>query len=795
MSSTDLPRTRPPRRARRRLQHALLVAALLLASCAAWSSSTAAAATYWWSGVPSPGSNGFAWSNADAPYWNPWGAYPRCESRGTTIPAGNPCIMTWHVPAGLDARSGSLTGTYKQSNPAFEQRMTVECNGTTVLQGTSTIQSFTRSWPDMCNYLSVDLLSPSSAVTVSNASQFFELSGFTIELVDPSAPVIAALDGHAGWHGTGGACVHYAFSESGSGLVAASLANVSTGQTYDAPTWGGGGIVTGVGSVDRRPCFAAPGASGTYTLRASATDKAGNVASTDAAIAFDVTAPTLGAPTIDGGAFAEGAVRRGSAGAGAYRPTFAIAASDAHSGLADVTVLLDGAAVAHATSWQPASDLAPGDHVVTFRATDAVGNAASVARTVTVVDDVAPTISIADPGASGGSEPVLDVSAADDLAGIEPTTWTVRVNGQVLAASSATWRLQAEIGWLVDGTHEISVSIADQAGNVATERVSYTADSGDGEPDPPGLTGLYLMQSPDRVEEGGTYRVRAIAVAAGRPVAGTYELRDGADVIASGDAAVNGQVEIDATISVPGPLVLHPPVGSGLDPVQVAYAFVPTPVDPCIASPLDPACTGGGGDDGAGGAGTGGGAGGAGGGSGAGGGQSTSTTTIIQVPVPVAAGAQPSSAAAGGGAPGSADGQAPYPKNVVYYVQGVPYWNGLPLAESGAARDRVPPRWRLSVRRERAGSVKRTSRLALRLWTNEMAVVSITPSGATRRFSVNPRRKLRTIHVRIDRRTVLGKRIARAKAGQWIVVKLRVVATDKNENASRPRTVRLRIRV
>ena len=100
----------------------------------------------------------------------------------------------------------------------------------------------------------------------------------------------------------------------------------------------------------------------------------------------------------------------------------------------------------------------------------------------------------------------------------------------------------------------------------------------------------------------------------------------------------------------------------------------------------------------------------------------------------------------------------------------------------------------MRLRRERAGQVRRLRRIAIRLWTNEMTVLAITPRGSRRVFSVNPRRRTRTIHVRFDRRSALGRRFAKARPGQLVAVRLLVVATDKNENRARPRWITLRVR-
>lgn len=760
----------------RRMRRALLVT---FAAVVAIFPPGAQAASYWWTGTPAAGTNGFAFTSADAPYWNPWSS--RCESRGATIPAGNPCVLTWHVPPHLDARAGSISGTYRQANPNFEQHNHVECNGTVVLQGTTTVQGFQRSWPDMCNYLSVAVVTP-TPTTVTAGSQWFDATSMTVELVDPHVPGLNLLEGHGGWKGTAGACIRYGFGEAGSGIQATSLANLTTGQVHDSPSWASTAMVTGVTQTDRRPCVAPPG-SGTFTFRVAASDRSGNATHHDFAVSFDVTPPQVGVPHADGSPVDDG--RRLAGSTGGYHPTFTATASDAHAGLARVQVLLDGVVVAEGGSWRPAADLAPGAHVIAFRATDQLGNESVASRTFTVVDDVAPTLALDAPGGSGGSKPVLDVTATDDATGIDHATWNVRVNGELVVAASDTRRLLTDLGMLVDGRHELEVAVADRAGNPTVVRTTYVADSGDGLPDPPSLDGLFVFDSPTRVEEGDEVVVRAFAVRRGRPVAGRFELRRGDELLAEADAAPSGLVQVRAVVDAAGQLTLRAPEDAGLEPASIDFEFVPRPVDPCITQPLAPGCQPS--DPGGGGSGssitpaT---------GPGAGGSTSGATGPSVVVNVPPAAAVPAATAAHAGG--GSGPG---YPRNVVYYVGGVPYWNGIPLAESGAHLDRVPPSWRMSLLRERAGVVRRTGRIALRVWTNEMTVLSLAPRGGVRRISVNPRRKLRTIHVKVDRRSTLGRRISAMRPGRTVVVRMVVTATDKNENRTMPRQLTFRVRV
>jgi hypothetical protein len=73
--------------------------------------------------------------------------------------------------------------------------------------------------------------------------------------------------------------------------------------------------------------------------------------------------------------------------------------------------------------------------------------------------------------------------------------------------------------------------------------------------------------------------------------------------------------------------------------------------------------------------------------------------------------------------------------------------------------------------------------------------MSITPTGAKRVTSVGVRRRWRTILVKWTASSALGKRVARARAGAPVIIKLRVIATDRNGNASKPRVITARVKV
>ncbi|MCW2928258.1 MAG: hypothetical protein JWM86_2226 [Thermoleophilia bacterium] len=813
----------PTNALRRRRVTARALLLLALWALALGAPSTSHAADYWVSlssarGEIAPGVNGFTLHASGGPF----NAYANhCQADPGSYVAGAYCKLRFNVPAGLTAgavgNGGIARGDFRTANDFAILRSERPGGNPAGVTDSPGDGAFNHGWQVLGPYVEIGLRC-NGASTATSASNWFHINSFDVLLHDPSAPTIShVVAGSGGWNGPGCLGHSYAWSDSGSQVASMALVNVSTGATVDGWASSTNGPTTGYGTAVDTGCIPAPG-TGTYAFRTIATDRAGNGATHDFSVAFDTTAPTAGAPSLGGAALEDGAVIGASHG---YRPAITWpGVGDAHSGLSSIRTLVDGADVAHARTGDvvrlaPTSHLSLGQHVVQLVVRDAVGNQTVVARTIVVRDEVAPTITVASPNASGGSEPVLDVSAADDHAGLAPTSWTVKVNGATLVASSTGARLQANVGFLVDGTHQIEVSIADQAGNVARQVIEYHADSGDGLPDAPGMTGLFVFSSPDVVEEGSGYHVRGIAVRDGRPVTGRVELRTGPLAIASQQVAASGAFDLDATIAVAGPLLLYPPAGSGLDVVELRYVFHPKVVDPCAATPRPASCdpapircdpplvleagtcrqpvgggtgTGTGGTGGTGGSGSGSGASG-GAGSGAGGSTGGSGATGSG-----GSGAAGSGLPGGAGAPGM-NGDGSYPRNVVYYVGNVPYWNGVPLAESGAPLDKVAPSWRMAIVQRPAGTVRRTRRIAFRLWSSEMAVMSFSPTGSVTRTTISPRRQSRTMLVAIAPSSRLGRTLARARRGSLVTVRVRVIATDKNENRSFPRVVTFRVRV
>jgi hypothetical protein len=152
-------------------------------------------------------------------------------------------------------------------------------------------------------------------------------------------------------------------------------------------------------------------------------------------------------------------------------------ARDAVSGVASVSVSLDGSAASVFTSaaGETKLSLTPGDHSVVVGATDRAGN--SVRVTVPFhFDPKAPTLAITSPA----RDAYLNAKAVD-------VTWTASDSGSGLASFRLSFDSNAPVDLPKDATsyalkdlaergHVVTLSATDGAGNVATETVSFAVD-------------------------------------------------------------------------------------------------------------------------------------------------------------------------------------------------------------------------------------------------------------------------------------------------------------------------------
>jgi hypothetical protein len=210
-------------------------------------------------------------------------------------------------------------------------------------------------------------------------------------------------------------------------------------------------------------------ADGSHTLTATATDAAGNTSGTSEGVAIGVDSVAPGAPTITGPSLTgnDTPALSGTAEAGST-----VTIRDGDSVLGTTTADAKG-------NWQftvpDDKALADGSHTLTATATDAAGNTSGTSEGVAIgVDSVAPGApTITGPSLTGNDTPALSGTAE---AG---STVTIRDGDSVLGTTTA----DADGNWqftvpddkaLADGSHTLTATAADAAGNISVGSDSAT---------------------------------------------------------------------------------------------------------------------------------------------------------------------------------------------------------------------------------------------------------------------------------------------------------------------------------
>ena len=253
---------------------------------------------------------------------------------------------------------------------------------------------------------------------------------------------------------------------------------------------------------------------GSHTVFTIVTDNAGNTASASLPpIHIDTTAPTF-APVISGTSVASGWYS-GSVSVNAN-------ASDNASGIAAVSYQLDGGAW---TSGSSVTANTSGSHIAIFRATDNAGNESTSAQQLFSIDNDPPVIALTPIGTSGTngwytSNVSVGYIVTDALIGVGATQFTIDGVVDSSLANTKSGSLPA----LSDGTHNISVTANDLAGNAATQNLSLKIDTV-----PPSLSTAIFPTLPDG--SNGWYK---------SPVALSATAADSGSGIASIDHQLDG---------------------------------------------------------------------------------------------------------------------------------------------------------------------------------------------------------------------------------------------------------------
>ncbi|MDO2432038.1 Ig-like domain-containing protein [Enterobacter bugandensis] len=232
---------------------------------------------------------------------------------------------------------------------------------------------------------------------------------------------------------------------------------------------------------------------GSYSLRAYATDAAGNASANSSVFAFTVDTAGPGVPVvtsvIDDVAPTTGTLTSGNSTNDA-RPTF--------NGTGDVGstvhVIVDGNEIGTAVvnaqgSWTftPGTDLIDGPHAITFNATDAAGNVGTATAPFNLTVDTgvpsAPVISAAADNVGSIQTPLTSGQSTDDttptLSGTATANATVTIyeNGQpvgtALADGTGAWNFTPSTP-LAAGSHTWTATVTDAAGNISPASPGFT---------------------------------------------------------------------------------------------------------------------------------------------------------------------------------------------------------------------------------------------------------------------------------------------------------------------------------
>lgn len=272
---------------------------------------------------------------------------------------------------------------------------------------------------------------------------------------------------------------------SGTGLAGSTIHIMNNGTQIGTTT------VDGSGNWSFTPTT--PLGDGSYSLRAYATDAAGNASANSSVFAFTVDTAAPGVPVVtsvvDDIGPVTGTLTSGNSTNDA-RPTF----SGTGEVGSTVHVLVDGNEIGTAVvnaqgnwSFTPGSDLAEGPHAITFNATDAAGNTGATTAPFNLTVDtgvpLAPVISTAGDNVGSIQTPLSSGQSTDDttptLNGTATANATVTVyeNGQpvgtVQADGTGAWSFtpSAPLG---NGSHTWTATATDAAGNVSPTSPGFT---------------------------------------------------------------------------------------------------------------------------------------------------------------------------------------------------------------------------------------------------------------------------------------------------------------------------------
>ncbi len=404
--------------------------------------------------------------------------------------------------------------------------------------------------------------------TTSGANQV-SIRRAVLQMRDMQAPTLS-VGGQStpgSWRGPTCRTIRITGSDTGAGVSRIELHNLTTGRLLHRQVLSSSRpLQPGARSGSTQACVGEDQLRhGINQLEARVIDASGRDASERWTELADLTPPDVGGIFADGQAFVQ------------PRPPVAFRVSDQGSGVAtvsvevngvDVPLLVDGDRVE--LNWQ--AGLPVGRHRLVVRVTDRVGLQAVVERSFDVGDVEPPEVTVHEPGSRGSTSPRIRASASDAMSGVDPSSWQVLVNGELLRHDAAGDGIVAQAGMLTGGSHRIEVRVADHAGNRRVVRHAYQAV-------PPAsmaavatvgqATGLRIARWQGApVIMGRHATATVVAARRGRPL-GFHRIlvHQAGRQVGSGITNVHGVAVLRWTVPGPGEVRLSAP-GSGLGQVR-----------------------------------------------------------------------------------------------------------------------------------------------------------------------------------------------------------------------------------
>jgi hypothetical protein len=330
--------------------------------------------------------------------------------------------------------------------------------------------------------------------------------------------------------------------------------------------------------------------SGIHTITVRARDRAGNESEASVSVTIDNTAPLVAITSPSSGAVVSGSI------------TVSVQANDAISGMASVSLYVDGLLQATLTQSPFNFSLntllfASGSHTLTARGIDDVGNQAEASITI-LFDHVPPALSITSPssGAIVSGTITVTVDANDPISGVASVS--LYLNNQPHSTlNQPPYSFSVDTSELAPGSHTLTARAIDNAGNQAEASITVSVSHFRAEIISP-ANGATVNKSAALVQgriynSGGEIGVvinGVLAEVQGNDFAAIVPLQVGQNILTAVATTVDGfQVQTSVTINTasqqemirftvyPSSGIIKPPANT-LEVTFEAEAYLPNPI-------------------------------------------------------------------------------------------------------------------------------------------------------------------------------------------------------------------------